>query len=128
MPSAQLESIILFVKNVRLLSEFYTDLLDCTITERSGDDWHLLDTGGAYLGLHRIGDQYLDGNSAPPSYYQNTKLVFLCEEALDKIRERLVEINVSMREIQDYPQWGYAVCDGEDPEGNIFQLKKKLAH
>lgn len=126
MPSAQLESIILFVKNVPLLSEFYTDLLNCTITERSGDDWQLLDTGGAHLGLHRIGGQYFDTDSVPPSYYQNTKLVFLCEEPLDTIRQRLLEKNASMRDIQHYPQWGYSVCDGEDPEGNIFQLKKKL--
>ena len=127
MPQASLDGIILFVKNVSLLAEFYTSALGCTVIESMGAEWQLLDTGGASIGLHKIPDSYIDNNETPPSYFQNTKLVFMVEEDLDSLRNRLVERNIAMRSINQYPQWGYEVCDGEDPEGNVFQLKRKLS-
>lgn len=126
MPQASLEGIILFVKNVSLLAEFYTDSFGCVVVESMGADWQLLDTGGASIGLHKIPDSFHDSQEAPQSYYQNTKLVFMITENLEALRNRLLAKNISMRSINQYPQWGYEICDGEDPEGNVFQLKRKL--
>jgi hypothetical protein len=30
-----------------------------------------------------------------------------------------------MREIKTFDNYEYWLCDGEDPEGNVFQLKRK---
>lgn len=55
----------------------------------------------------------------------NTKLVFEIDIDIESARNELVSKNIQMKEIktfEDYPFW---LCDGTDPEGNVFQLKSK---
>jgi len=33
-----------------------------------------------------------------------------------------------MREIKTFDGYAYWLCDGQDPEGNVFQLKQSKAH
>jgi len=67
--NAQLETIILYVKNVQLLRNFYVDHFNLKVIEED-PIWVLLDAGGAHIGLHKIGDQYLEKNRSRTSFRQ----------------------------------------------------------
>jgi len=41
-----------------------------------------------------------------------------------ELRAELVTKGVPMREIKSYPGFPGPLCDGEDPEGNVFQLQQ----
>lgn len=56
----------------------------------------------------------------------NTKLVFEIKEELTSLRQELINKGVALREIKSFPGFDYLLCDGEDPEGNVFQLAQKL--
>ncbi len=120
-----LDTIILFVQNVDKLKSFYTDVLQLTVVEEFKSEWVLLQAGNAKIGLHKIGDQYTDNSAGEFKFDNNTKIVFEIEEDIHHVREELLNKHVLMREIKTFDNYDFILCDGEDPEGNIFQLKQK---
>jgi catechol-2,3-dioxygenase len=120
-----LDTIILFVQDVDQLKLFYVDILQLDIIEESKSEWLLLKAGTAQIGLHKIGGQYPGNNNEDLKFHNNTKIVFEVEEDIRKIRERLLKENVTLKEIKTFDNYDYWICDGEDPEGNVFQLKQK---
>lgn len=122
--NVQFSTIILYVKDVQLLKIFYVENFNLKVIEED-PVWVLLDAGGAYIGLHKIGDQYLEEIEADHVFDNNTKIVFDIDIDIESARNDLVSKKVQMRDIktfQDYPFW---LCDGTDPEGNVFQLRSK---
>jgi hypothetical protein len=122
--NVQLSTIILYVKDVQLLKIFYVENFNLKVIEED-PVWALLDAGGAYIGLHKIGDQYLEEIEADHIFDNNTKIVFDIDMDIEAARNELIAKNIQMRDIktfQDYPFW---LCDGTDPEGNVFQLRSK---
>lgn len=122
--NTQLETIILYVKNVQLLRNFYLDYFNLKVIEED-PGWVLLDAGGAHIGLHKIGDQYLEKIEAGYLFDNNTKLVFEIDIDIESARNELVSKNIPMREIKTFENYPFWLCDGTDPEGNVFQLKSK---
>lgn len=120
-----LDTIILYVQNVDKLKSFYTNVFGLEIVEDDQLIWTLLKAGNGYIGLHKIGDQYLDKIKEGYKFDNNTKIVFEIHEDINKTRQLLIDQNVSMREIKTFHNYDYFLCDGEDPEGNVFQLKYK---
>ncbi len=120
-----LDTIILYVQNVNRLKSFYTDILGLEIVEDDQSVWTLLRAGSGYVGLHKIGDQYLNKIKEGYKFDNNAKIVFEIQEDINKARQLLVGKNVPMRELKTFDNYDYWLCDGEDPEGNIFQLKQK---
>lgn len=121
----KLESIILFVQNVNKLKAFYVDILKLEIIEESKSQWLLVKAGNCCIGLHKIGEPYLDSNQDEFKFDNNTKLVFEIEDDIYKIREQLIKENVMLKEVITFDNYGYWLCDGEDPEGNVFQLRQR---
>lgn len=123
----QLDSIILYVQDVNLLKSFYTDLLGLEIVEEDRSGWVLLRGGRAYLGLHQMGAAYLE--KLAPGYQQqnNTKIVLEIAEDINTRRQALLDRNVSLQTVKTFDNYEYWLCDGKDPEGNVFQLKQKKA-
>jgi catechol 2,3-dioxygenase-like lactoylglutathione lyase family enzyme len=121
----KLSTIIIFVQNVEKLKTFYVDSLKLSIVEEIRSEWLLLQAGNCKIGLHKIGDQYLDKNKGEFKFDNNTKIVFEPDEDIYKIRERLLNQNVSIKEVTTYENFDFLFCDGEDPEGNIFRLQQK---
>ncbi len=119
------DTIIIFVQNVDKLKSFYVDILQLDILEESQSEWLLLKAGNSKIGLHKIGDQYLDKSKGQFKFDNNTKIVFEVDEDINKVREQLVNQKVIMKEIKTFDSYDYWLCDGEDPEGNVFQLKQK---
>ncbi len=120
-----LETIILYVQNVDRLKAFYTYIFELEIVEEYQSEWVLLSAGACKIGLHKIGDKYLDKIETGHKFDNNTKIVFEIEEDINTVRKLLVKQNVLMREVKTFKNYDYWLCDGEDPEGNVFQLKQK---
>ncbi|WP_426481646.1 VOC family protein [Chryseobacterium sp. R2ACT005] len=121
---AHLSTIIMYVKNVQLLTHFYVENFNLKVMEED-PIWVLLDAGVVHIGLHKIGDQYLDQIEEGHMFDNNTKIVFEIDIDIESARNELVSKNISMREIKTFENYPFRLCDGTDPEGNVFQLKSK---
>ena len=98
---------------------------DGKLIEEYESVWTLLKAGNGKIGLHKTGDRYLEKIKGDFHVDNNTKIVFEIEEDINKARKNLLNQNVPMREIKTFDNYGFWLCDGEDPEGNVFQLKQK---
>ncbi|RQO36687.1 lactoylglutathione lyase [Chryseobacterium sp. KBW03] len=122
--NAQLSTIILYVKDVPLLKNFYVENFSLKVIEED-PIWALLDAGAAQIGLHKIGDQYLEKIEPGYIFDSNTKIVFEIDSHIELARNELISKNIQMREIKTFDNYPFWMCDGTDPEGNVFQLKSK---
>lgn len=120
-----LDTIILYVQNVDNLKDFYINTFNIKILEEYQSLWALLDAGTCKIGLHKIGEQYWDASKGTFKFDSNAKIVFEIDEDLNEVRKYLINQNVVMREIKTFDDYNYWLCDGEDPEGNVFQMKQR---
>ena len=120
-----LDTIIIFVQNVDKLKSFYVDMLQLEILEESKAEWLLLKAGNCQIGLHKIGEQYLAESKDEFKFDNNTKIVFQIEDDIYAVREQLLNKNVVVRDVKNFPGYDFLICDGADPEGNVFQIKQK---
>lgn len=118
----KLASIILFALDVKRLKTFYVDTFKLTILEEIKDEWIVLNAGGCNIGLHKIGKEYIPADGKKQQ--NNTKIVFQTD-AIKDLREKSILKGVEIGEIKTFENFGYWVCDGKDPEGNVFQLSQK---
>lgn len=121
-----LKRIILYVQDVNRLKEFYRDMLGLKIVEEIDGEWAVLQAGVGELALHRVGKPYRVEDTKSWRVKSNGKLVFDIENNIEKLREDLIVKGVSMGNIKSFDGFNYLLCDGEDPEGNVFQLSKDL--
>lgn len=120
-----LDTIIFYVQNVDRLKKFYTDILGLEIVEDDNSVWVLFRAGNGHVGLHKIGDQYLDKIKEGYKFDSNAKIVFEIQQNINDARQLLIDKHVPMREIKTFENYDSWLCDGEDPEGNVFQLKQR---
>jgi catechol-2,3-dioxygenase len=120
-----LDTVIIFVQNLDLLKSFYVDILQFEVVEEFKSEWVLLKAGNCNIGLHKIPEQYLKDKKGTDKFEPNTKIVFEIEEDINHVREYLVGKNVKLNEVKAFANYDFFTCDGEDPEGNIFQLKQR---
>jgi catechol 2,3-dioxygenase-like lactoylglutathione lyase family enzyme len=114
--------LILYVRDVARLKSFYQTHFGFRVIEEIGNEWAVLAAGQVELALHLVGRQW---RSAPLKPVQsNAKLVFTVDSGLAELRTKLEKTNVPVGEIKRYPGFAYSLCDGRDPEGNVFQLSE----
>lgn len=121
----KLDSIILFVKNIETLKNFYGTALGFEIIEEIPNEWIVFKTGDVNLALHQMGESDNQNDTNPFSIETNTKIVFEIRDNIYDIRSTLISQGIKMKEIVSFENFNYWFCDGQDPEGNIFQLKQK---
>lgn len=114
--------LILYVRNVTLLKTFYQTHFALPVVEEIENEWVVLQAGAVEIALHRIGEPYRD--LPVHASTSNAKIVFSVESGLTELRERLVAAGVRMRDLKRYDGFPQLMCDGEDPEGNVFQLSQ----
>lgn len=112
--------LILYVHDVERLQAFYHDHFGLPIIEQIAGEWAVLKAGAVEIALHRVGEPYRQRENAAGG--SNAKIVFQVTEALAALRNRLIAAGVQMRELKRYDGFPYLMCDGCDPEGNVFQL------
>ncbi len=117
---------VLFVKDVARLSAFYAAVAGLAVTE-SGETWARLGAGAFELVVHGIPPHIAATFeiSIPPARREDAaiKLVFPVASIADAraIAAQLGgELNPPDREWQ---LGTFRVCDGHDPEGNVFQVR-----
>lgn len=120
-----LDTIILYVQNVEKLRSFYVDVFQLEVIEEYQSIWVLLKAGSGKIGLHKMGDQYPDKIKGDFKTDSNTKIVFEIDEDIHATRQILLEKKVTMKDVKTFDNYDYWLCDGQDPEGNVFQLKQK---
>ena len=86
-------------------------------------EWVLLDAGNCKLGLHRADAAFRNENAMEYKVNNNTKLVV--DQDIFELRNSLLKQNVVIREIKTFDNFDFRICDGEDPDGNVFQLKQR---
>ncbi|RXK58958.1 VOC family protein [Lacibacter luteus] len=119
-----LSGIILYVQDIERLSKFYEEHFHFEVAEESLPYWILLKSGGAELGLHKAGVA-MDISAGNAGENNNAKLIFETEEDIVMLREKLKSKQIQVREIKTWDDYDYWLCDGVDPEGNVFQIKQK---
>lgn len=121
--NAKLDTIILYVKDTQLLKKFYVENFNLKVLQED-EIWVLLSAGNANIGFHKIGQKYLQQIEPNYRFDNNIKIVFEIDGDLEAIRKEFIEKNIEMRELRTFENYSYWLCDGTDPEGNVFQLKK----
>lgn len=124
MAEAKLSRIILYVQDVERLSEFYRQAFALPLGQHIEGEWAVLKAGECEIGLLKASANY----RAPPGGWSgdnnNAKIVFSIDEPIEEVRERLIGLGVDMGKVKSYPGLTGPLCDGRDPEGNVFQLSQ----
>ncbi len=119
---ASLSRVIIFGQAIDKLKAFYVGNFCLPVVEEVEHEWVVLNAGPVEIALHRIGEAYLAEEGGVFRADSNTKLVFELAGNLHIFRQKLIEQGVLMREIKSFAGINSLFCDGEDPEGNVFQL------
>lgn len=118
--------IIIFGHRVEKLKSFYVDNFGLSVVEEIAGQWIVLNAGHVEIAIHKVGQGY--GPEAGKEFRaeSNTKLVFYIISNLESFRQRLVDRGVAMGDVKSFEGIHSLFCDGEDPEGNVFQIEQKL--
>jgi catechol-2,3-dioxygenase len=119
---ASLERIILYVQDVERLAKFYQDIFQFQVAQEIKGEWVVLRAGACELALHRVGKPYRVADTTSWKVETNAKLVLSVTCDLAGMRAQLIRKGVPMGDIKAYPGLTGPLCDGTDPEGNVFQL------
>jgi hypothetical protein len=122
---ATLTRIILYVQDVGRLARFYRDAFGLAVIEEIEGEWAVLRAGACELALHRVGKPYRVTDTSSWKAESNAKLVLSVDRDLAELRAELVAKGIPMRELKSYRGLTGPLCDGEDPEGNVFQLSQR---
>jgi catechol 2,3-dioxygenase-like lactoylglutathione lyase family enzyme len=114
----QLSQIILFVHDAARMQAFYAQLGLVVVDGDAADGFVRMrdPAGGAVLALHFT---KAIGPRTGPRVDTAIKPCFQVDD-VDAARAALDGSGATMREIHRFD--GIAICDGVDPEGNIFQV------
>jgi len=118
--------IIIFGHLVDKLKSFYVDNFDFSVVEEFKDQWIILNAGQVEIAIHKIGQGYEPEDGKEFRVESNTKLVFYITDNIEGFRNRLVEAGVTIGDVKSFKGINSLFCDGEDPEGNIFQIEQRL--
>ncbi|WP_307450514.1 MULTISPECIES: VOC family protein [Chryseobacterium] len=121
---ARLSDVILYVRDVDHLKKFYTNHFGLEVIEED-PVWALLNAGNISIGLHKMGEQYLQPLPSGHQFDNNTKIVFEIDQDIQAARAEMISNGINMREIKTFDSYDFWLCDGSDPEGNVFQLKSR---
>jgi len=119
-----LDTIIFYVQSVEKLTAFYVAIFGFEVIEEFESSWALLSAGPCKIGLHQIGEGYLNKNKGSFKFENNVKIVFEIDQDIHALKTYLMDQGVEMREVKTFEAYDYWLCDGVDPEGNVFQLKQ----
>ena len=120
-----LNRIILFGSEINKLVKFYQDHFHFEVIEQDQDQWAVLRAGQIEIAFHKIGAHFIENNK-PFKVDNNVKLVVEITGDLKKLRQELLDKNVQLNEIKSFEGINELLCDGQDPEGNKFQLRQQL--
>src|SRR3569833_607534 len=114
--------VILYVRDVAGLKTFYERHFGFRVIEEIEGEWAVLLAGRMELALHLAGRPVR--TTRPGTASTNAKRGFTVDSGLPELRGKLEKAGVSMGDVRRYQGFAYSLCDGRDPEGNVFQLSE----
>ena len=120
---AEVSRLILFVDDIEEMSAFYGGVLG--LDKLPGDDigFVCFAAGRCEICLHVLPEQYRsEGGEYPKREDTYVKFVFRSDD-VERDRNYLIDNGLRMNEIVRYGE--IDLCDGADPEGNIFQISTR---
>jgi predicted enzyme related to lactoylglutathione lyase len=123
-----LARVILFAKDAAALARFYADVvgLERGASPEDDADFITLAGGGAQLCIHAIPARIAKTIviEDPPKAREQTalKIAFFAED-VERARGEVVARGARMGKVTRFGS--LALCDGVDPEGNVFQLSNR---
>jgi predicted enzyme related to lactoylglutathione lyase len=115
--------VILFVTDVEQLKLFYTAHFQFTVAEEIKDEWALLKSGAFEMGLHKAGiTQPAKENNGENN---NAKFLFETSNDIFQLQTNLISKGMQLQPVETWDGYAYWVCNGTDPEGNVFQIRKR---
>lgn len=118
--------IILFGLEIERLKNFYLDNFGLLLVEEIKDEWVVLKAGQIEIALHKIGQGCINKSEQNFKVESNTKLVFTINSDLSVFRQKLIANGVILQDIKSFKEINSLFCDGEDFEGNAFQIEQRL--
>jgi predicted enzyme related to lactoylglutathione lyase len=116
-----LNRIIIFVGDVQKCARFYADAFGFAVlpSDYGETEWMELDTGGCKLAFHKARgpDGPIDSPTGSPM--NPHKIVFFAENVA-AARAAVMAKGAVMGDVRQFDST--IVCDGQDPEGNMFQI------
>lgn len=122
--NVKLDTVMFYVKDIKKLKDFYVENFNLKVIEED-HVWVLLQAGSVNIAFHKIGDAFLSSIDLNHKFDTNVKLIFEIDMNIEIARNELITKNIKMRDIKTFENYNYWLCDGIDPEGNVFQLKSK---
>ncbi len=110
-----LNRVTVFVKNMTAMRAFYEQKIGLTAVGYADDGWVSYDAGGSSVSLHRQTSAKRSGGSA-------LQIVFHADD-VPAARDELIARGVAMGKL--WSSDGLSFCDGQDPEGNWFQISSR---
>ncbi len=122
-----MNSLVLYVNDLATMKQFYASLLDYQISEEN-DTFVRLSSATYDLVLHQSSAEYQDQISKPPTLREDCawKPTFSVK-SISASRVAAVDLGGAIVEESEQWVWGeYVYCNGNDPEGNVIQLRQLL--
>jgi len=121
----RLAQALLYVADLARMEAFYAGALGLPVLARE-PGFVQLGADGGVLALHAIPPAYAPVITTPPVAREDgaIKLGFDVDD-VEVVRARLIAAGHAMREA--WPHADLLVCDGIDPEGNVFQIRSRVA-
>jgi predicted enzyme related to lactoylglutathione lyase len=119
-----LNRVIIFVGDVQKCAGFYRDAFGFKPlpSDHASTQWIELDTGGCQLAFHKAHgpDGPIDDPTGSPM--NPHKIVFFAED-VEAARAAVVARGAVMGDVSRFGS--LALCDGQDPEGHVFQISNR---
>jgi|SRR5215475_715344 len=127
MTNRGLTGAVLYAKDLDLLVDFYSSVADIE-PQTIEKGYAILGSGPLQFVIVRIPKRIADtiDIATPPEPRENTpiKLVFAVED-IAYARDRAAELGGAINAVErEWEFEGAKVCDGHDPEGNVFQIRQ----
>lgn len=118
--------VVIFASNVARLSQFYRELISMTVA--SSDAHHVaLTIPGLQLVIHGMHGEP-EPVSTPPAIREDTciKVCFPIEN-IAAVRDKAIVLGGFIKPPEfEWESDGIVACDGNDPEGNVIQVRQRL--
>ncbi len=115
-PIGQITRVMLFVQDVPKVAEFYRDKLGLQPLGEITPNWVEMQAGNCTVALHGAAKPLKERGDA------SAKIVFGVKD-VPAGKALLESRGVRMGKIHTFS--GIDICDGEDPEGNLFQISSR---
>jgi predicted enzyme related to lactoylglutathione lyase len=121
---------VVFAKDIQRLAAFYEGLCGLAVVHAEGD--HIvLESGAVQIVVHAIPQRIARAITLtqPPVVREETPIkLFFAVPDLAQARLRAVALGGRIAPAaREWQARGCRACDGHDPEGNVIQLRQRLA-